>query len=69
MDIPCSSPMCTVPIDVNGDYIRHGVLMFCSDYCRDDWVRTNELFKFAAQGAPLIGRRPTKPKNWYEKDG
>lgn len=69
--IQCSYHACNkqVPIEqsVQGDNCRR----FCSETCKADWKRQNDLLTFAAQGGPVWGgsprRAPRREKKWWTR--
>ncbi len=70
----CKSATCNLLVDfVHGQPAQyqtsHTTLYFCSDMCKDDWTRVNNLLIHAAQGKPIFVRRPSHPRHWYERDG
>ena len=60
----CSHHCCNNLINWNKAHYLEDGKMFCTASCVMAWKAQNEIFKFAARGAPIAGRRPHKPPKW-----
>lgn len=47
--------------------VNRGERLFCDYHSLHEWERTNDLFKYAAEGAPLWDRRPTRALKWWQR--
>ena len=69
MKLRCAYHMCNKVIDFRKGHVSIHDHVFCSATCMEGWRKQNDLFSFAVKGEPLLGRRPTRERQWHEKDG
>ena len=70
MKLRCSNVgRCTSLIDFKNGFKQIGDKIFCSVDCALQFQEQTAILTHAAEGAPLYGRKPTKEKTWYSKDG
>lgn len=70
MRVRCSNVgRCTNLIDFTKGFKQIDTHLFCTIDCALQWQEQARIFQHAAEGAPLYGRKPTKERPWYAKDG
>lgn len=69
MKVPCEEATCSKQVDTHTSHVQYNGRYFCNSTCSERYIRQEENFDLAIRGGPVWGRKPTKLRPWYQKDG
>lgn len=70
MKIRCGNVCyCDKVVDTEISHVQVDGKFFCDTRCSEKYISMNDIFSFAAKGAPSYARRPQRERKWHEKDG